>query len=242
MAKVIWWLAIILVALVNRVLPYHMEEIPFVDGKYYGQDLVGVDDPTAIYNSFFAPQSEFYEPCIAQNMQSSHYGTQWAMDNSPNKTYFLLKSDKTVADESGLPSYSIPANVVVPVVAPLNCTIETRLDDSANSTYMKIYIPSTQEYVIFSHLDHWYCCHGHTRKSSSGFKHFNVSDSDFEERVIKQGEILGFANADTIVTITDKDGNEYSFDQFFLGTSNSTTFTSSLSEMNRRTVTSTSIQ
>lgn len=241
MAKVIWWLAIIIVALVNRVLPYHMEEIPFVEGKYYGQDLVGVDDPTAIYNSFFAPQTEFYEPCIAQNMSSSYHGTQCAMLSSPHKTYFLLKSDKTVTTDDELKSYCIPADKVTPVVAPLNCTIETPLANSANSTYMKIYIPATQEYVIFSNLDHWYCCHGHTRKSPSGFKHFNVTDSDFENRVIKQGEILGFANADTIVTITDKDGNELSFDQFFLG-ADTLTFTTNLSAINRSNETLTSVQ
>lgn len=234
MAKVIWWLAIIIVALVNRVLPYHMEEIPFVEGKYYGQDLVGIEDPAALYNSFFAPQSEFYTPCIPQNMPfSDSYGKMWSMSVPPQATYFLPASEKT-RGEPGLLTYSISGETIMPILAPLNCTIETELNNSANSTYMKVNIPATGHTIYFKNMDHWYCCHGHKRMSASGFKHYGVTDADYSDRVIKQGEILGFANENTIVSIIDKDGNEVSFDKFFLG-DDTTTFTTTLSEMNRVT-------
>ena len=232
MAKVIWWLAIVIVALVNRVLPYHMEEIPFVEGKYYGQDLVGIDDPAALYNSFFAPQSEFYTPCIPQNMPfSDSYGERWSIGSYSQATYFLPLSDKT-GGKTDIPKYNIQGDTVLPILAPLNCTIETKLNDSANSTYMKINIPATGHTIYFKNMDHWYCCHGHQRMSASGFKHYGVTDADYSDRVIKQGEILGFANENTIVSIVDKDGNEVSFDQFFLG-ADTTTFSTTLSEINR---------
>ena len=234
MAKVIWWLAIVIVALVNRVLPYHMEEIPFVEGKYYGQDLVGIDDPAALYNSFFAPQSEFYTPCIPQNMPfSDSYGERWSIGSYSQATYFLPLSDKT-GGKTDIPKYNIQGDTVLPILAPLNCTIETKLNDSANSTYMKINIPATGHTIYFKNMDHWYCCHGHKRMSASGFKHYGVTDADYSDRVIKQGEILGFANENTIVSIVNKDGNEESFDQFFYGpTATTHDFTTTLSEMNR---------
>lgn len=231
MAKAIWWLSVIICALVNHLNPYHMEEIPFVVSHYYTSTL-GVDDPAAIYASFFAMDDALYQPCNPANRKlSASEGT--AVSVGTMYTYFIPSSDKTGTTDGWQYTYNIPEDQVVPILAPMTGYIITDPASSVDSTMMDFKITVTDRVIKFANLDHWYCCHGHTKYNGVGYKHCAISSDDFSKRYIQAGEVLGYANSKTCITILDADGvTELSFKDFF-ETGDSITWNTLLEESTR---------
>ena len=219
MAKTIWWLSVIICALVNHINPYHMEEIPFVVNHYYTSTL-GVDDPAAIYASFFAMDDALYQPCDPSNQQLlESEGKSCSADDANMFTYFLPANSNTFSDVTGARTYSIPEGVIVPILAPLNGYITTDPASSVDSTVMSFKLYINDVTIMISDMDHWYCCHGHTKYNGVGYKHCAVSADDYRNRIIKQGEVIGYANSNTKITILAADGvTEMTFAELFGGT------------------------
>lgn len=226
MAKAIWWLTVIICALVNHINPYHMEEIPFVVNHYYTSTL-GVDDPAAIYASFFSMDSDLYQQCKPNNRSlTESEGKAFAPGSTQMFTYFLPISEDTFSDEASAASYSIPEGKVVPILAPNTGYITTDPASSVDSTQMTFKLSVGDYTIMLKDMDHWYCCHGHTKYNGVAYKHCGISADDFANRYIKAGEVIGYANSKTRIAILDGDGNEISFDEMYKGF----TFNTSLSE------------
>lgn len=208
MAKIIWWLTVIICAMTNHLNPFHMEEISFSLDKYYTSTL-GVDDPTAIYASFFDIDAEMYQPCNPSNMAlAERFGKAVAGDKSNTVTYFVVPT----GDKS---SYNIPPDTVVPIVAPLNGYISTDPAGSIDSTYMT-FVTTVDDYTIeLFNMECWYCCYGHKKYNGAGYKHCNVSKDDYKNRIIQAGQVIGFANSETSIAIKDSSGEYINFDTFF---------------------------
>lgn len=223
MAKAIWWLTVIICALVNHINPYHMEEIPFVVNHYYTSTL-GVDDPTVIYASFFAMDDELYQPCNVSNHKlTDTEGKSFATGATSMRSYFFPISETTFADENSAYTYSVPEGVIVPIIAPENGYIVTDPASSVDSTVMSFRLSLHDYTIMLSDMDHWYCCHGHHKYNGVGYKHCAISKDSFANKVINQGEVIGYANSKTKIAIIDADGNSISFDEFFGGGPWSTT-------------------
>lgn len=230
MAKAIWWLSVIICALVNHLNPYHMEEIPFVVNHYYTSTL-GVDDPAAIYASFFAMDDALYQPCNPANHKlTSSEGKSCSAGPTGMFTYFIPTSENTFTD-SEYYSYCIPEDKVVPILAPNTGYILTDPASSVDSTMMDFKITVGDYTIKFSNLDHWYCCHGHTKYNGVGYKHCAISYDDFSKRYIQAGEVLGYANSNTCIVILNGNGEEVSFKDFFKTT---TEWKTTLEESYRR--------
>lgn len=215
MAKVIWWLTVIVCALVNHLNPYHMEELPFIMDHYYTSTL-GVDDPAVIYASFFSMSDELYQPCNPANRDlRENEGTAVAAEANSMYTYFIPMGDKTFTDAASKLTYTVPAGTVVPILAPVNGYITTDPANSVDSTEM-VYKFAFGEYSLrMVGLDHWYCCDGHSKYNGVGYKHCAVSKSDFDNRTFKQGQIIAFANSGTKILIQNENGEEVSFTELF---------------------------
>lgn len=215
MAKAIWWLSVIICALVNHINPYHMEEIPFVVNHYYTSTL-GVDDPAAIYASFFAMDDALYQPCNATNhVLTASEGKSFAPGVTKMRSYFFPISETTFADETAAYTYSVPEGIVVPIIAPDNGYIITDPASSVDSTVMSFKLSLTGHTIMLSDMDHWYCCHGHRKYNGVGYKHCAISKDSFANKTIQQGQVIGYANSKTKIAIIDEEGNSVSFDDFF---------------------------
>ena len=220
MAKVIWWLTVIITALTNNVAPFHMEEIPFVQDKYYTSAYGDDVDPKSLYQTFFSAIDDGLVPCHPEATSVPNlFGTTQAGDNAGDwamKTYFL----PTGGDSASIGgSYNIPEDKVIPIVAPMACKILTAPDNSNNSTSMVVETTLTGDlhYTIELHkLDHWYCCHGNP-KYKGHYKHYGVTSESYPQ--INRGQVLGYANSETYIIIYNDKHEPISFDTFF-GTTN----------------------
>ena len=229
MAKLLWWLSVIICAMTNQLNPFHMNEVSFNLDSYYTSTL-GIDNPAAIYASFFDIDNEVFQPCNPNNNTLlEKFGTPIAGDSAKLLTYFLPSSDSTFTSISAGQSYNIPEGVVIPILAPLNGIITTDPAGSCDSTFM-VFKTTLGGYTIELHnMECWYCCYGHNKYNGVGYKHFNVSAEDFENKVIQQGQVLGYANSNTSIAIRNQDGEYISFTDFF----GSTPYTTMLCNVNR---------
>ena len=214
MAKLIWWLGVMIACLMNSVEPFHMEEIGFIIDHYYTSTL-GQDDPATIYQQFFSTD-RVLQPCNPTPNDLDRYGTHTKGNNIVQATTmfpYLLALSETEA--TGFATYNIPEGTLKPLVAPFPLKLVTSPTDSNYSTYMLLQgLGEFGDYTfeIYS-MECWYCCIGHTKFNGANYQHFNVDKDSFTD-TIKTGQCLGLANSKTQVVIKLK-GKEISFDEFY---------------------------
>lgn len=217
MYKLFWALSCVVFALMNNVKPYLAGTLPFQEEGYYTSTL-GVDDPAAIYASFFAAEDELYQPCNPTYI-------------NPPKIYMPGESVVASPDSSGIFAYFTPVTVPsfdecnepIPeeslraLVAPMAGHITTEPENSYWSSFMEFEgtMGSITYKFVFENMECWYCCVGHTKTASGGYRHQYVEAEDYAN-TMKKGQFLGLANANTKITIF-KDGKEISFTEFYGG-------------------------
>ena len=216
MAKLFWMLGCLIFALMNNVKPFMSNSIPFDFTGYYTSTL-GVDDPAAIYASFFSADGELYQPCNPSVIEvpKVYLGDKSVQSITEGDifSYFIPLSASTSEVEINTP---IAEGTLVPLVAPMAGVIITDPDASYWSSFMEFKCSfGVKTYTItFEDMECWYCCVGHTKTTSGNYRHQYVEAEDFAN-TIKQGQFLGLANSNTKITIQDESGKVLTFAEFF---------------------------
>lgn len=217
MYKLFWALSCMVFALLNNVKPYLAATIPFQDDGYYTSTL-GEDDPAAIYASFFSTAEELYQPCSPSYINPPKiYIPDNTAVGSPTigdlYTYFLPVSTSTFA-ECNKP---IEEGKLVALIAPISGHITTDPANSYWSSYMEFEgsVGAMNCRFVIEDMECWYCCVGHTKTASGGYRHQYVEAEDYSATMSK-GQFLGLANANTKITIYVND-RVVSFEEFFGG-------------------------
>ena len=220
MGKLLWWLTVTITCVWNSLDPFVMEEIPFHIDSYYTSTL-GVDDPAAIYRSFFGG-SDLYQPCNPKKKDLSEYMAYSSKYNlhvpGYNETLnYILALPEGHDSDKDMHEYEIPEGELVPILAPISLQLQTSPEQSNFSTYSSWksvgYNGKEYEFTITG-MECWYCCIGHEKFDGTRYQHQYVTKDDFNGVVYSAGTVLGLANSETRISIKC-DGLNITFDEFF---------------------------
>ena len=218
MAKIVWWLSVIIIALINEVAPFHMQEQTFYYEDYYTSTL-GVDNPASIYAQFYGLDFDARRVCQTAPMyQNAVPDYKYNMYGS--SAYFLLTKEEV--SETDLLSFNVPEGEILPICIPYAYTITSSPKESARSQNISVKCSfGTDEYdVHIVGMECWYCCYNHGIKPECGFySHYGI-DAESYKGVFPANTIVGFANSQTTITINNSAGKQINFTQFLNGTGN----------------------
>lgn len=139
---------------------------------------------------------------------SSDGDLYWFIAAKDNSSYKLPKNDKlqSTSDRftNGEYTFKDCKKQTLPIVAPCdNCEIMTSANSSKHGTMMQLKIDDGGiEYTItFNNMARWYCCADRSPKidedASAKFEH----TEDAKGTVLRAGDLIGYANKKTKVTI-----------------------------------------
>ena len=214
MAKIVWWITVIIVALINEVAPFHMQEQTFYFEDYYTSTL-GVDNPAAIYAQFYGLDYEDKHICNPRQMSQLPEGYKY---NQLNKLMYFLATKEGITPSD----YEIPEGEICPIVIPYSYEIVTNIkaSDKSTSITLKCSLGADTYTIGITGMECWFCCYNNGIRPECGFyQHYGVTAEDYKN-TYAANSVVGFANSNTKFQIINSAGYEVTIQQFYDGTGN----------------------